>query len=143
MRFARALDRNRHRLESIEGLSASELRAFFYVAQAAPITPKEVADHMAITTAAMTYITRRLIDRRLLQRSAHPDDGRSILLELTDHAHIEMQRMHDEFDALMTTAASHLSPEERRNFVSNLVRMADAIHLEIDRLAPDEPTAEP
>src|SRR5215217_3178976 len=112
VRFSRALDRNRERIAEEEGLSASELRALFYIGEHVHVTPKQLSSHMHITTAAITLIARRLVDAGMLTRIDHPDDRRSILLALTPHAHAAMERMHTDFDEMVRGATAHLHPDQ-------------------------------
>jgi DNA-binding MarR family transcriptional regulator len=135
--FARAMDRNRHRLEAKYGLTASEMRAYIYVARVAEATPKQIADHMGVTTAAMTYISRSLIERGLFQRRAHEVDGRSTVLELSPAAHDQMQQMHDDFNRLTRTAASWLDAADRDGFTEHLKTMTAGLHAAIDHIESD------
>lgn len=127
-RFARALERNRERLGSARGLSPTELRAFFQIAQRGHATPTEIADHLGVTTAAMVTIARALSDLGLVQRRSHPTDGRSVLLELTDLGHDEMWDMHQQFDGVLDAAAQSLSDRERDAFVRALDAAATYIN---------------
>lgn len=127
VRFSRALDRNRERIAEEEGLSASELRALFYIGEHVRATPKQLAAHMHITTGAITFITRRLVEIDMLTRAEHPDDRRSIQLELTPRAHTAMERIHADFDAMVTSATAHLGEEDLAQFTSSLDSVATAI----------------
>lgn len=127
VRFSRALDRNRERIAEEEGLSASELRALFYVAEHIRVTPKQLASHMHVTTGAITFITRRLADIGMLARTDHPGDRRSIFLELTPQAHSAMERIHADFDEMVRGATAHLTDGQLDQFTSSLESVATAI----------------
>src|SRR5438270_13270964 len=88
--FVSALDANRRRIARDAGLSATELRALFHVARVVSITPKQLAAYLEMTTGAVTAIARSLVDAGLLRRVDHPDDRRSLYLELTDAGHARM-----------------------------------------------------
>lgn len=127
VRFSRALDRNRERIAEEEGLSASELRALFYIGEHVAVTPKRLAAHMHMTTAAITLISRRLVEIDLLQRLDNPDDRRSVMLSLTPRAHVAMERMHRDFAEMITGATAHLSSAELAAFTTQLESVATAI----------------
>lgn len=127
VRFSRALDRNNERIAEEEGLSASELRTMFYIAERVTVTPKQLSEHMRVTTAAVTFITRRLVAIDMIKRSEHPDDRRSILLELTPRAHKAMTRIHSEFDEMVRGATSALSLEQLEAFTEALTTVGTAI----------------
>jgi hypothetical protein len=54
IRFVRALERNRENIAISNGLTPSDLRALFWIAEHASMTPKAVAEHMEMTTGAIT-----------------------------------------------------------------------------------------
>ena len=127
VRFSRALDRNRERIAEEEGLSASELRALFYVAEHIRVTPKQLASHMHVTTGAITFITRRLVEIDMLVRTEHPGDRRSVFVELTPLAHSTMERIHADFADMVRGATAHLSEGELDQFTHSLDSVATAI----------------
>jgi DNA-binding MarR family transcriptional regulator len=127
VRFARALDRNRELIAEEEGLTASELRTLFYIGEHHRVTPKQLATHMHVTTGAVTFITRRLVEIDMLARSDHPDDRRSIYLELTPRAHTAMERIHTEFDEMVRDATAQLDDRQLEQFTASLESVATAI----------------
>ncbi|MGZ8805049.1 MAG: MarR family winged helix-turn-helix transcriptional regulator [Microbacterium sp.] len=135
VRFARALDRNRERIAEEEGLSASELRALFYIGEHVSVTPKQLATHMHVTTAAITLISRRLVEIDMLHRIDHPDDRRSLFLALTPKAHAAMERIHSDFDDMVRGATAHLTARQRRDFTDYLESVAVAIAEHTARIA--------
>lgn len=135
VRFSRALDRNRERIAEDEGLSAGELRALFYIGERVRVTPKQLAGHMRVTTAAITLISRRLVETGMLHRTDNPGDRRSVLLELTPRAHAAMERIHSDFDDMVTSATSHLDRGQIAEFTSSLESVATAIAEHTARIA--------
>lgn len=122
--FVSALDANRRRIAEDAGLNATELRAIFHIARTVSITPKNLADHLGITTGAVTAISRRLVDVGLLHRVDHPDDRRSLYLELTPHGHEVMAAIHSDFTTMIADSTSSLSPRELDEFTSALRSVA-------------------
>lgn len=124
IRFVRALERNRERIAVDHGLSASDLRALFWIAEHAGVTPKAVATHMEMTTGGITAIANRLVALELLQRVAHPSDRRSLYLELTPEGHKVMRRIHADFNGMISASTSGLTVAELTAFESALQSVA-------------------
>jgi DNA-binding MarR family transcriptional regulator len=125
--FVSAMQRRRALLETQTGLSATELRALFRVAAAVRATPKELARHLDMTTAAITFISTRLVERGLIQRVDHPTDRRSLFLELTPSAHQLMHGLHSEFDAMLEGATGNLTESGRSALTATLLSLAASI----------------
>ena len=107
--FLRALDSNRHRIAKEAGVTGSELRALSRVAEAGSITPKELADSMEMTTGAVTAISTRLVDAALMRRVDHPNDRRSLLLELTPSGDEVMKQIYRKFDAALAVVTKDMA----------------------------------
>jgi DNA-binding MarR family transcriptional regulator len=133
IRFVRALERNRENIAISNGLTPSELRALFWIAEHVSLTPKAVAEHMEMTTGAITAIASRLSDRELLHRVAHPQDRRSVFLELTQSGHVMMRTIHLDFTRMVSEATSSLSKKELVAFESALGRVADEVTIRTGR----------
>ena len=139
--FVNVMQRNRERIAKDAGLSASELRALFRVAAVVSITPKELAAYLDMTTAAITFISRSLVERGLLHRVDHPNDRRSLYLELTPLAHQMMLDVHRDFVALLEAATSELEFADVEGFSISLrsVARSMAIHAtHLDHGTPHE-----
>ncbi len=122
--FVNVMQRNRERIAKDAGLSASELRALFRVAAVVSVTPKELAAYLDMTTAAITFISRSLVERDLLHRVDHPNDRRSLYLELTPLAHQMMLDIHRDFVALLEAATSELAFADVDGFSTSLRSVA-------------------
>ncbi|MES2093285.1 MAG: MarR family transcriptional regulator [Actinomycetota bacterium] len=122
--FVNVMQHNRERIAKDAGLSASELRALFRVAAEVSVTPKQLADYLDMTTAAITFISRRLVESGLLHRVDHPNDRRSLYLELTPLAHEMMLDIHRDFVALLEAATSELGADELDRFSMSLQSVA-------------------
>lgn len=112
MQFFRALEANRRNATVAFGLSEMEMRALFRIAEAGSITPKALAADLLVTTGAVTGVSDRLINAGLVIRTAHPDDRRSLLLELTDAGHEAMTDMHRDFIGMLMGTADPIDPAE-------------------------------
>ncbi|MBC7592625.1 MAG: winged helix-turn-helix transcriptional regulator [Kineosporiaceae bacterium] len=118
--FVTVMQRNRERIGQVAGLSPSELRALFRVAAEVSVTPKQLAGYLNMTTAAVTFISSRLVVSGLLHRVKNPNDRRSLYLELTLLAHQMMRDVHRDFVSLLEAATSELDPAELDRFSATL-----------------------
>jgi DNA-binding MarR family transcriptional regulator len=120
IRFVRALERNREQIGKDQDLSPSDLRALFWIAEVGSVTPKEVASHMEMTTGGVTAIANRLVESGLLQRSAHPNDRRSLYLELSPTGHETMRVIHTDFRGMIADSTARLTTSEVQAFETAL-----------------------
>lgn len=132
LRLQRALERNRSRIAESEGLSGMELRAFFRVAGEGAITPKVLAERLGVTTGAVTGISSRLVAASLIRRVDHPDDRRSIHLELTQLGVEVMDRIHDQFLEMVAAATTTTDATELKITTDVLARITDRIAAALD-----------
>lgn len=112
LHFVRAMEANRRKVASDHGLTEIEIRALFRIAEAGNVMPKQLAADLAVTTGAITGVADRLVDAGLVQRLAHPDDRRSLFLELTTAGHQSMKRMHVNFIGMLVSAASDIDQRQ-------------------------------
>ncbi|WP_166787998.1 MarR family winged helix-turn-helix transcriptional regulator [Cryobacterium adonitolivorans] len=122
--FVSALDGNRQRIAKDAGVSPTELRALFRVGRSVSITPKELADHLGMTTGAITAIARRLVEADLVCRVDHPGDRRSLYLELTPRGHEAMGGIHRDFSEMLAASTSSLTAEQLTAFTAALTSVA-------------------
>jgi DNA-binding MarR family transcriptional regulator len=137
--FVNVMQRNRERIGEDAGLSPSELRALFRVAAEVSVTPKQLASYLDMTTAAVTFISRRLVESGLMHRVDHPNDRRSLYLELTPLAHQMMLDVHRDFVALLEAATSDLAPVELDRFSATLQSVARSMVRHSARADSSEP----
>jgi DNA-binding MarR family transcriptional regulator len=127
--FVSALDGNRRRIAERAGVSGTELRALFRVAQAVNITPKDLAAYLGMTTGAITAIARRLVELDLLHRIDHPGDRRSLYLELTPNGHEVMGAMHRDFTEMLSACTTELDAAQLAAFTAALKTVAVEIRI--------------
>lgn len=127
VRFVRALERNREAIAIDRGLSPSEMRALFWIAERGTVRPKDLAEHMEMTTGGVTAIAQSLVQTGLLARTAHPSDRRSLHLELTDEGHEVMVEMHADFLGMIADSTSSLTSAQLVEFESALTTVADEV----------------
>ncbi len=93
-------------------------------AESLPLTPKELAAQLRISTASTTILLHRLARDGLVERRPHPRDRRSI------HIHPTESRENGTVDPVpdvIAGAADGLSEEERAVVVGYLLRLSEAL----------------
>jgi DNA-binding MarR family transcriptional regulator len=82
----------RRRLGTSMSVNTTDLQALRFTMRAEPseATPRRLADHLGITTAATTTLIDRMVSAGHLERMPNPADRRSVLLVPTERARQEM-----------------------------------------------------
>ena len=118
-----------HRLSARMGIAEADYRALFFVGGNLGATPKRLADHLGLTTGAMTSLLDRLEAADAIRRRPNPDDRRSLLLELTAHGR-EVVDAGSALYAEMFEAA--IAPEDRPLVLSAFLNLADQLRAAAD-----------
>lgn len=128
------------------GITSREWRALAVLSYLHEAPLQELARHSGLLKSQMSRTVAGLIERGLIQRSANPEDGRSILLRLSpdgERVAAEILAMsHGRNDRML----AGLSPGERQLLMELLHRVFRTSHdyyAEIRRLAPRDDIQEP
>ena len=92
-RLSRHLDRARRdafRRSDLEPWEWDVLSALRRAGEPFQLSPKQLLQQTLVSSGTMTNRIDRLVDRALVRREADPDDGRSILVTLTDDGKIRV-----------------------------------------------------
>lgn len=113
MRLAR-----RMRLERVDGdVSDGQLSVLFVLAKHGPQTLGSLSDIDRVSAPSMTRTVNALVDAGLVSRSAAPDDGRKVLIDLTDSGTRIVDTTRERRAAWFDTHLAGLSPEDRRTLL--------------------------
>ncbi len=138
-RCLRADEAMRRRISAGMDMNARDLRALQYVVaceRTGPgASPRGVADHLAITTAATTKLIDRLTASGHLERRPHPTDRRSVVLVATEHAHRELRERLGHMHERMRAVAEAVPAECRQAVLDYL----DGMTAEFERAEPVAP----
>lgn len=110
--FFRALEAERSLVAARHGLSEFDLRALFRIAATGSMTPKQLAVDLGVTKGAITGLATRLVATGLVLRADHPNDRRSLHLELTPAGHRAMRAAHDSLRAKLTSAGTSVDDDD-------------------------------
>lgn len=106
-----------------EGVTVAEwvfLRALYDVAC---VAPSRLADDLGMTRGAISKLADRLLEKRLIERAANPEDKRAHTLTLTATGRELVPRLAKLADRNDETFFGGLSAEERRRFAQLLAKV--------------------
>lgn len=104
----------RLRQQSLGGLTPSQRSVLATLDRHGPLSMSRLAELEAVSRPAATGITSRLAQKGLVERTAHPDDGRSAMVAITSRGVEVLEQGRRERTALLAQHLTGLSPEERR-----------------------------
>ena len=110
MRLARRLRAERAEV----GLTLTQLSALAALERHGPTTPGHLAAIERVRPPSMTRVLNGLADEGLVSRSAHPTDGRQVVVEVTDAARERLREDRRRREAWLATRLAALTPDERR-----------------------------
>jgi DNA-binding MarR family transcriptional regulator len=77
------------------------------------LTPRELANHERVQPPSMTRTVAALADLALVTRSEHPDDGRQVVVALSDAGAATVRETRRRRDAWLAQRLAALTPAER------------------------------
>jgi len=95
--------------------------------QVGPVGVKALASGMGIDSSTVTRQVAPLVDAGLVNRTSHPEDGRAVLLELSQGGVERLEQVRSSRRELMSLATEGWSEDERRTFLSLLTRFNKAL----------------
>ena len=103
-----------------------------------PLTPTEVSTRLTVTSATVTGLLDTLEARGLAHRRPHPQDRRSVLLEITDEGRRLLDRLVPELIEHEKRWAAGLTPTRREQLLRLLGAVQDQLR-SLDDTAPAAP----
>lgn len=126
VRIACARISRRVRFESKSEVAPHQFSVLVTIYNAGDRTPTQLAAHDRVSTPSMTRTINCLADQGLVERVAHPDDGRQVLVRLTDAGRQVVDETRASRDTWMLQHIESLEPEQLR-----LLRQAADLLLEV------------
>jgi DNA-binding MarR family transcriptional regulator len=84
------------------GLSMTEEKALELLDRLGPLTPGELAIQAGLAANTATYLIQRLQAKGFVRRTAHPNDGRKLLIELDQQRMAEIAHFYSGWDQSLT-----------------------------------------
>ena len=139
MGIVRVLEGTRQLLADAVGVSTTAVRALGRIAEFGPITPKELAARMTLTTGTITPLLDHLVSAGLVERVPNPTDRRSVQIRLTATGREKMSWVYDDLHARVGRAVATdltLDPVQ-------LARWLDTITVSLGEFSPVSPAKKP
>ncbi|MEZ9369782.1 MarR family winged helix-turn-helix transcriptional regulator [Shewanella sp. 10N.286.51.B2] len=105
------------------GYSLAQTHTIEVLGNHGPLRMKELAQKLAITTGTLTVQVDKLVQAQLIERCAHPDDRRSIVVVLTEAGQV-IHRQHNQLHLdLVADLSRNIDPEHLQVLQSCLAKM--------------------
>jgi DNA-binding MarR family transcriptional regulator len=104
--------RTEMRSQRESSLSVPQFRLLAFLSHHPKASLSEVAEHLGVTPATASAMTERLVQHDLVDRADHPQERRSIMLNLTESGSIRLEQMRDSTRRKMAHVLGELTVEE-------------------------------
>lgn len=105
------------------GYSLAQIHTIEVLGIHGPMRMKELAQKLGITTGTLTVQIEKLVNAKLIERGAHPDDRRSIVVTLTAEGQ-KIHRQHNQLHVeLVKDLTRHLDANEEAVLLNSLLKM--------------------
>ena len=94
-------------------LTADEFAVYSLLRLTGQTTPSRLASDLGLRASTMSHYLRRMADKGHLDRTAHPHDGRSSLIELTPSGVDATEACYAGFSAAIDSFRRHLAMPEK------------------------------
>ena len=119
----------RMRRERRSELTPTQLSVLGAVALLGPATPGSIASHEQVKPPSVTRMLNQLTESGYINRLPDPEDGRQVLVEISDEGHSRLAQERQRRDAWLQEQLDQLSDSERellRAAAPLLKRIAEA-----------------
>ena len=112
-RYGLARDRFTAAVGQATNLTSTEVEALEHLEEEGPLTQKQLAERLFLTSGGTTLLVDRLEKDGFVSRRPHPSDRRAVLLRLNQVAAPQTSPALERYHAAVMAAARKLSPAER------------------------------
>ena len=130
LRLAIARMARRLRQEAGDELSPSSMAALATIETRGPLTPSELAEYEGVKRPTATRVLQRLLEAGLIERTADPTDGRSVVVSVTREGAALLKKLRSRKTAYLAKRLRELPDDD----VKALERAAAVL----ERLLDDE-----
>lgn len=106
------------------GLHASDFRAVAFVQMTPDVTPRSLAEYLALSLSATTAMVDRLVAAGYVLRTPNPEDGRSVYLEITP---VGADAVEDARKLYVAAFEAAVPADRRGEVAATFLQVADAL----------------
>ena len=137
-RYGLARDRFTAAVGQATNLTSTEVEALEHLEEEGPLTQKQLAERLFLTSGGTTLLVDRLERDGFVSRRPHPSDRRAVLLQLNQAAAPETLPAVEGYHAAVMAAARKLSAAEREAVARFLDAASAAAGEAADALRTDD-----
>lgn len=116
----------RVRFESNSAVAPHQFSVLVHLRNVGPQTPTQLAAHDRVSAPSMTRTINCMVEEGLVERFPHPDDGRQVLVRITELGETVFTETVENRDSWMLRKLEDLEPDDLE-----LLRRATAILLAV------------
>lgn len=109
------------------GLSTTQWRLLGTILRDGPMTQAALADRLDVEPISVSRLVDRMEQAGWVRRDPHPEDRRARLIVATDLAEQAAAPVRRIAEDIATEALSHLTEDERRAFLTAMVRIVQTL----------------
>jgi MarR family transcriptional regulator, organic hydroperoxide resistance regulator len=118
-------------------LPLTDTLALYHLANE-PLGASVLGERLGLTSGSVTALVDRLVTRKLVRRTSHPTDRRSVLIEMTKTGHTQSWNELHHFVGDVVVLVEQLTPTERTTVDLFLRRLVAIVDAETDRMRSTE-----
>lgn len=107
----------RLRQERDSGLTPNQMSVLGALLTEGPLTPGEIAQRERVRPPSITRIVSCLADDGLVTRQDHPEDGRQVVIAISDLGEAQLEHERERRDRWLAERLAELTDEERDTLV--------------------------
>jgi DNA-binding MarR family transcriptional regulator len=100
--------------KSSDAITAGQYSVLAVLDHRGPMTPRELAEHEQVQPPSMTRTVNALVEAGLVTRADHPEDGRQVLVAVTEAGANEVRETRRRRDAWLAKRLADLPAEDRQ-----------------------------
>jgi MarR family transcriptional regulator, lower aerobic nicotinate degradation pathway regulator len=112
------------RVAAEQDLSLTQLRVLGILRDREP-TMAELANYLGLERSTVSGLIDRAVQRGLVCKTTHPEDGRSVRVSLTAEARLLATQVIAEIGALMAPLTGRLNSSEQKRLIALLAKVLD------------------
>ncbi|GAB2528209.1 hypothetical protein GCM10027267_27080 [Paramicrobacterium agarici] len=122
-------------------LGRNDLAALTALCEEEPLTPRDLARRMEMTSGTITPLLDRVERAGYVTRNSNPDDRRSLLIALTEAGRQAVEWVNEEFDTAINDVIATMSKSGTEELASTLEHLSVALEERIAEPAVAVPPA--